>query len=408
MNTPFVPGRRLRILHSVGHLARGGIETWLYQAIRRLDPARYEHHVMVWTREQEAFTSEFLAAGAKVHALPNHTNPLRFALQFRRLLDQAGPFDILHTHGTQFHGFVMLLAAMSGIRTRIAHSHTDIQPALRQAGRGYRAYAAVGHIAIRSRATIGLAVSELAAISMFGPDWHRDPRWRLLYCGIDLAAFRIEPDPDLRARLGIPPDCRVIGHVGRFEPQKNHHFLIEIISAVCVADDVLHFLLIGDGSLHDVTVAELERRGLGARVTVLRDCRTVPLHMVSAMDGFVLPSLYEGLGLVAIEAQAAGLACLLSDKVPWEAAAVPGRALRLPLDAAAEAWAAALLSLPVRLDSRAPASTDVIAAAGFDIDHSIGCLGRAYEQALSVSGSRRGANVAGSAALPMEQGLQPR
>ena len=373
---------RLRVLHSVGHLSRGGIESWLHEVVQRLDPERYEHHVLVWTAEQEAFTDDFIQAGATIHAVPGHMNPFGFARRFRRIRDLAGPFDILHTHGTQFHGFVMLLARLAGIKVRIAHSHTDIRPVLREAGRGYRAYAAIGHFAIRALATGGLAVSESAAVSMFGPGWRADPRWRIHYCGVDLRPFAVAPDTDLRATLGIAPGRRVFGHVGRFEPQKNHGFLIEIIAAACALDEAAHFLLIGDGSLRGACVAEIERRGLASHVTLVRDCRTVPLHMVSAMDGFVLPSLYEGLGLVAVEAQAAGLACLLSDRVPWEAAIARGRTQRLSLEASASAWAEALLSLPSRLDSRQAAIGQALADAGFDIVHSATGLARLYEDAV--------------------------
>ena len=383
------PTRTLRVLHSVGHLSRGGIENWLYDVVCRLDGTQYEHHVMVWTREQEAFTAEFRAAGVTVHALPNHTNLVGFARKFRRLLKTAGPFDILHTHGTQFHGFVMVLAKIFGIAARIGHSHTDIQPVVRSAGYGYRAYAWLGHALIRSLAIAGLAVSGKAAISMFGEAWRSDPRWRLLFCGIDLRPFGVEPDPALRQALGIPTGSRVIGHVGRFETQKNHHFLIELIAVVCRLDPATHFLLIGDGSLHASCVAEVEQRGLAQNVHFIRDCRTVPRHMVSAMDAFVLPSLYEGLGLVAVEAQAAGLACVLSDRVPLEAAVVTDRVHHLPLDLGAEGWARALLALPSRLDSRDPSSAAVIAAAGFDIEDSVRNLAVIYDRAVRAAPSTR-------------------
>ena len=377
--TPLASRPRLRVLHSVGHLSRGGIENWLYEVVRRLDPERYEHHVLVWTAEQEAFTADFIRAGARIHAISGHMNPFGFARRFRAILDQSGPFDILHTHGTQFHGFVMLLAKVGGIKVRIAHSHTDIRPVLREAGRAYRAYAAVGHFAIRRLATGGLAVSESAAVSMFGDKWRGDPRWRIHYCGIDLRPFSAAPDPALRSSLGIPPGRRVFGHVGRFEHQKNHRFLIEIIAATCRVDDSAHFLLIGDGSLHAACVADIAQRGLAAHVTLIRDCRTVPLHMLSAMDAFVLPSLYEGLGLVAVEAQAAGLTCLLSERVPWEAGVAPGRVRRLPLDVGAAAWADALLSLPSRLESRDSA----VANAGFDVTQSATRLAAIYQEAAS-------------------------
>ncbi|TLU72540.1 glycosyltransferase [Lichenicoccus roseus] len=377
--------RRIRILHSVGHLSRGGIENWLFQLIKRLDPERFEHHVMVWTREQEAFTAEFLAAGVRVHALPGHINPVRFAKQFRKLVKADGPFEILHTHGTQFHGFVMLLASTASIRVRIAHSHTDIQPVLHHARLIYRAYAKIGHLAIRLLSTGGLAVSELAAVSMFGKDWRTDPRWRVLYCGVDLRSFSIAPDPSLRNELKIPARCRVIGHVGRFEIQKNHEFLIEVIAAACRLEPDIHFLLIGNGTLRDNCVERVRERGLDSHVTFITDCRTVPQYMVSAMDGFVLPSLYEGLGLVAVEAQAAGLACLLSDRVPSEASVVRGRATHLPLEVGAERWARALLSLPPRIDSRHPGVAAEIAAHGFEIVDAVASIDQYYREAVQRS-----------------------
>ena len=393
------PRRFLRILHSVGHLSRGGIENWLYYVVRRLDRTRYEHHVMVWTREQEAFTADFQAAGVTVHALPNYTNPIVFAWEFRRLLRTAGPFDILHTHGTQFHGLVMLMATISGVVNRIAHSHTDIQPVLHSAGYGYRAYAWLGHALIRSLATNGFAVSEKAAVSMFGRAWQSDRRWQVLFCGVDLGPFAAEPDPSLRQALGIPIESRVIGHVGRFETQKNHLFLIEIIAAACRMDSMIRFLLIGDGSLHASCVAEIGRRGLAPNVIFISDCRTVPRHMVSAMDAFVLPSLYEGLALVAVEAQAAGLACVLSDRVSLEATILVDRVHYLPLDLDAEGWAHTLLSLPPRLDNRDPACGGAVAGAGFDIEDSVRHLAAAYDRAAP---STRGKATVSSPGLRQE------
>ena len=378
-----IPARPLRILHSVGHLSRGGIENWLYYVVRRLDGPLYKHHVMVWTLEQEAFTADFRAAGVTVHALPNRINPIVFACKFRRLLRNAGPFDIVHTHGTQFHGFIMLMASISGIGNRIAHSHTDIQPVLHSAGRGYRAYAWLGHALIRLLATKGFAVSEKAAVSMFGQAWRNDRRWQVLFCGVDLSPFRAEPDRTLRQVLGISNESRVIGHVGRFEKQKNHLFLIEIIAAACRLDPMIRFLLIGDGSLHASCVAEIGRLGLALSVIFIRDCRTVPRHMVSAMDAFVLPSLYEGLALVAVEAQAAGLACVLSDRVSLEAAIITDRVHYLPLDLDAEGWARKLLSLPPRLDNCNPSCGDAIASAGFDIEDSVRHLAAAYDRTVS-------------------------
>jgi glycosyltransferase involved in cell wall biosynthesis len=376
------PCPRLRILHSVGHLSRGGIETWLYEVVRRLGPPRYEHHVMVWTRAEEAFTAEFRAAGAIVHALPGHTNPVRFARAFHRVMRSAGPFDVLHTHGTQFHGYVMGLARMHGIPVRIAHSHTDIRPVLRGSGPLYRAYAAAGHRAIRALATAGRGVSELAAISMFGPRWRSDPRWQLLYCGIDLERFARPPEPELREALGIPPGRFVLGHVGRFEPQKNHAFLLDLAAELLRQEMNVHLLMIGDGNLRAPIEAQVQPHGLASRVTFLRDCRDVPRMMANAMDAFILPSLYEGLPLALVEAQAAGLPCLVADAVSAEAVVNPAMVCRLPLAAGVAAWTDALTNLPSRIDPRHPALRALFERSGFSIAHSAERLGALYEASV--------------------------
>ncbi len=383
---PGAAAGRLRILHSVGHLARGGVEGWLYDVIRRLDSARYQHDVMVWTTEEEAFTAEFRQAGVRVHAVPGHANPWRFAANFRRLLRQAGPFDVLHTHGTQFQGYVLALGRAHGVPVRIAHSHNDIRPALRRAGPLYRAYAAAGHRAIRRFATAGRGVSEAAALSMFGPAWRADPRWKLLHCGIDLRRFAAPPPPGQRAALGIPPGRFVLGHVGRYVAAKNHGFLLDVLAASLTQGVDAHLLLVGDGGLRPGIEQALRQRGLAARATVLADCRDVPGVMVDAMDAFVLPSLHEGLPLVLVEAQAAGLPCLVSEAAAHEAAVHAPLVRRLTLAAGADAWARALTELPARLSPREPLLAQALERSPFSLPHSLAAMAALYEAA--VAGSR--------------------
>ncbi|MGI4794767.1 MAG: glycosyltransferase [Janthinobacterium lividum] len=370
--------RPRRILHSVGHLSRGGIETWLYDVIRRLGAPAYEHHVLVWTREEEAFTAEFRDAGAHVHAIPSYMNPISFVSRFRDILQTHGPFDVLHTHGTHFHGFVLGLGRAARIRARLAHSHTDIRPVLDQSGPLYRAYAGAGHVAIRSFATAGRGVSEVAARSMFGPSWRGDRRFGLLHCGIDLDRFAKTPVASIRGGLGIPNGRLVLGHVGRFETQKNHRFLLDVLKALLELEVDGHLLLIGDGSLRPEFEQHAQRLGLSARVTILRDCREVPDVMASAMDAFVLPSLYEGLPLVLVEAQAAGLPCLVSEAAAIEATVVPALVRRLGLEAGAEAWATAIRTLPEHLDPDDADLRALLLASDFNIERSVSHLDQLY------------------------------
>lgn len=376
-------GARIRILHSVGHLIRGGIEHWLLDVIQRLDPLRFEHHVMVWTDEEEAFTADFRAAGATVLPCLRHTNPVLFARNLRQLVKRHGPYDLLHTHGTYYHGYVMLLAKLLGIPVRVAHSHNDTRAFLRQAPLAYRAYAAAGHTAIRRFATAGIGVSEQAAASMFGPGWPSDGRWRRLFCGIDLAPYDAAPDRHLRAALGIPADRFVVGHVGRFVHQKNHAFLLDIAAELVARNPSAHFLLFGDGEGRDAFIAALNSRSLAANFTLVPYCKTLPAQMTGVMDSFILPSLREGLALVAVLAQAAGLPCLFSDTVSREVMINPALTRFLPLDRGPGIWAEAISGMPAKLDNRDPALRAMFRRSDFDIERSIVNLAGFYEESMA-------------------------
>lgn len=335
----------VRVLHSVGHLLRGGIEMWLFQTLTAQRSQRFEHHLLVRTDEEESFTAAFREAGIPVLVCSHFTNPVRYAADLKMLVRQHGPYDILHVHGSSFSGLLTLaLAKAAGIPTTIVHSHNDVRPHLQDHGYLYRAYVAGVLKAYRALADSGFAASILAAESMFGAGWEQDSRWELLYYGVDLKPFTKPKDAALRGQLGISADAFVIGHVGRFHEQKNHAFLVEVVAAAKARRPEVHCLLIGDGPLREEVTAEISRRKLQHHFTLVRDTLAVSAYMTSVMDCFVFPSRYEGLGLVAVEAQAAGLACLISDRVPSEAIVDETLVRVLPLERSAAEWAEVVLS----------------------------------------------------------------
>jgi glycosyltransferase involved in cell wall biosynthesis len=193
---------------------------------------------------------------------------------------------------------------------------------------------------------LGLAASGPAAESMFGTAWNRNDGRRVLYYGIDFSPFYEDVNLDVRSSLGIPSGSLVIGHVGRFVEQKNHQFFIEIAEALVRKCPGVHFLLIGDGPLRRGIQLDVRRRGLELeqKFTFVADTLSVPRFMISAIDCFVFPSRYEGLGLVAVEAQAAGLPCIIADRVPVEAIVDPSLVKVLSLDQSPEEWAEGILN----------------------------------------------------------------
>jgi len=341
-----IPMSKIKILHVVGRMNRGGIETWLMHILRALNPENYCMDFLVHTRELCAYDDEIRQLGS--HIIPCSISPWS-PLYFRRLkqiFKEYGPYEIVHSHLHHFSGYILKIAHQSGVAERIAHSHNDTRFTQTNAGLVRRLYLAGMKRLIRRHATTGLAVSRDAAEDLFGLNWTKDPRWMVLSCGIDLTPFHDKADKNiLRKELAIPPDAFVIGHVGRFSEQKNHEFIVEIIDEVIKRDPDVRFILIGEGSLRRPIQRMVSLKGLTDRVIFSGARSDIPRIMLKVMDLFLFPSLYEGLGIVGIEAQAAGLPLVLSDTIPGEIEVIKPLVHRLSLSQPAADWAKAILNI---------------------------------------------------------------
>lgn len=337
----------IRILHIVPDMQRnGGIQNTLMQLLRRIDRTQFQIDIAVQTPEPSDFDDEIRALGSQLlHCYPRQ-RPLLFAQRLGAILQQHGPYDVLHSHVAHYTGYVLLLARLFGVPMRIAHSRNDETRKWREASLPKRVYVNGMKQLLRQNATHGLAVSADAATYLFGANWQKDPRYRVLLNGFDFAPFRQSVDRKaLRAELGIAPETFVIGHVGRLAPQKNHSFLLTIAEKVAAQMPDVLFLLVGDGPLRSQIVETIHAKGLEGRVHLLGVRDDVPRLMLGAFDLFLFPSLHEGFGNVLIEAQAAGLHCLMTDTLPYEAEALPALVTRLPLENGAATWAEAIMEL---------------------------------------------------------------
>jgi glycosyltransferase involved in cell wall biosynthesis len=358
--------RPARILQVVGNLNRGGTETWLMNVLRQIDRARYRMDFLVHTASPGAYEEETRRLGAGIVTCLRPSRPDVYARDFRRLLGAHGPYDVVHSHVHHYSGFIVRLARQAGIGVRIAHSHSDTSRIQAEANPARRLYYTLTRHWIHRHATQCLAASPAAAAALFGGDWEERRRCALLYCGIDLAPFRAATDPTaVRAELGVPRDAFLVGHVGRFVPVKNHAFLLEVVAALARTagadagaddDDDVHAVLVGDGPLRPALAEQAIRLGIAGRVHFAGNRSDVP-RVLSALDAFVFPSRYEGLPLALVEAQAAGVPCVISDAIPPEADAIPRLIRRLPLSAPAAAWAAAARGLRAAAAARGRADS---------------------------------------------------
>jgi glycosyltransferase involved in cell wall biosynthesis len=323
----------------VGSMKRGGIETWLMNLIRQTDPRQFRFDFVVSNQSPSPWENEIRDSGGQIHVCMAHSEPARYAYNLARLLHVHGPYDIIHSHLHQLNGIVALVGALSGVKVRIAHSHFAISGKQSESSVIAHERNRISRLLVRSFATGALACSASAGSALFGSDWRRGLNRRVLFCGIDLAPFRAKANrDDTRAALGIPRHSIVVGHAGRFVPQKNHAFFIDVAIQYASMEPHAHFLLLGDGPLF----AEMKNRASASpfanRFHFSGPRDDVPALML-AMDCFLFPSHFEGLPLVLIEAQAAGLPSVLSDVVAPETDVCPFLIQRMSLNQGPEKWA---------------------------------------------------------------------
>ena len=371
-----------RILHVVDGLERGGVTTWLMNVLRHTKRENLQMDFLVHTSGPCSYDAEARSLGARILYCPDHRKPWIYVPHFRRLLKEHGPYHIVHSHCHRFSGLVLLLAHKEGVPVRVAHSHSDASTITATEGLLRRAYYSLMDRWIDKYCTIGLAASRSAARELFGKNWESDPRWRVLFCGIDTSQFRRAYDRNaVRAELNIPSDALVAAHVGRFTHAKNHLFMLDIFAHAVKLEPKLRLVFIGDGAEEEAVRDKTKQRGLNGSVLFLGSRPDVPRLLLGCTDLFLFPSLFEGLGLAVVEAQAAGLPCLVSDTIPQEADLVAPLVQRLSLSLPPSEWAERLLAT---ISRPRPVSPDealaLVEETPFNLSNSIRKLLEAYAQ----------------------------
>ncbi len=375
---------RIRILHVVASMNRGGIEVWLMHMLRHIDRERFQMDFV--TSSSGEFDEELRSLGSQVFRRATPRPLKRFHSSFRQLLREQPPYQIVHSHLQHFSGVVVRLAALECVPVRIAHSHNSESSGPGRIGLKRRGYLTLAKWLIDRYATLGLACSACAGDDLFGTHWENDARWSLHPYSMPFTRFAKDEQTGraLRHELGIPSDVFVLGHVGRFAEQKNHTFLISMFAEAHRRNSNLRLLLLGAGPLRPQIQEQVTHLGLESQVVFAGVRPDVPEIMATVMNGFVFPSLYEGLGIALVEAQAAGLPCVVSDTIADEATVVEPLVTRCSLSAPIERWAEALLkmartSVPV---SRAQA-LQAVTSSCFDVTQGVQALASLYTTAAA-------------------------
>jgi glycosyltransferase involved in cell wall biosynthesis len=311
-----------RILHITACLDRGGIETWLTNVLRQRSTDRFEHSICTYRFPGGAYAEELEAAGISITHILLENKPLGMFTFGRALFKflRREKFDVVHCHGTVVVGLVLFISFMSRVPIRIAHCHSSSDPRIFRWRVADYLFKCFNRILVRVSTTAGLACSEPAAEYLFGRKWKRIGRVEMVHCGIDLAPFAdTARRASARAAYGIAAGWQVLGNVARFDPVKNHVHLVEIFAKVIARCPYARLCLVGDGPLRESVEQKARDLNLQDRVIFTGIADDVPRKMIDIFDAFALPSVYEGLPIALLEAQAAGLQCVISDRVSAEA-----------------------------------------------------------------------------------------
>jgi glycosyltransferase involved in cell wall biosynthesis len=341
---PVETRRPPRILQVVTSLDRGGIEMWLLHLLRHIDRQRYPMDALVLSDRRGPLEGDLRSLGCRAFYCADHRKPWVLRRFMSDLLRRHGPYDIVHSHVHHFGGVIMRIAAKQGVPIRIIHSRNDTRSVEGNSPSLRRLYTHLMRRWIDAYSTRLIAISAPAAEDLFGSGWRRDDRCSIIYSGRDLSAFaRRDERGDIRRSLGLPADALVLGHVGRFHERKNHALVVEVAAEVFRREPSARLLLVGDGEGEAKVRAHVHALGIADRVIFAGASDQVPTLLTHAMDAFLFPSHHEGLGVAVVEAQAAGLPCIIADHLPDEIDVVPELIHRLPTARPPADWAAVVL-----------------------------------------------------------------
>ena len=369
---------RPRVLHVLGSLNPGGVETWLLELARQSGDSGWAFDFCLLGAEDGLYEDELERRGSRIWRCPVR-RPELFTARLYRLLRRT-KYDIVHSHVHYFSGWVLRVARAAGVPIRIAHSHNSHDGGSRSWPR--LIYGSLMKSLLRRSMNLGLACSAPAAEALFGTSHKKNPAVRSVPYGIDVEKFRrLHPDRTrLRNEIGVPAGAPVVGHVGRLEPQKNQDFLLEVAAATATVMPQARFVIVGEGRLRERLEAKAEELGLLPRIRFAGQRRDVSELMVGLFDAFLLPSLHEGLPLVALEAQAAGLPLLMSDVITDEAVVLPQITCRYSLESGPVRWAMGLRGM---LESKRLSPSEAcrhLAEKGFGIGASLKSLTAHYDE----------------------------
>lgn len=367
-----------KVLHFVSNMNRGGQETLIMNLYRNINRDKIQFSFLCVSTEKGDYDEEILSMGGIIYHLPEQVSALFFPLNYlhsirvlaKWLSNNKHLFNVVHLHTYHACDVLVHLEAcrQAGIDKVVVHSHNTQGP--------HR----ILHYICRKISGLynykKFACGKNAGVWLFGSKPVKNGEVKIINNGINTATFKYNDTiaQKYREELGLKQKT-VIGHVGRFEPQKNHELLIDIFEEYSKLDQSSVLLLVGRGSLEESIKCLVHTKGLDNKIIFLGIRDDVPA-LLSLMDYFVFPSLYEGLSVAAIEVQCNGLPMLTSDIPSMRESKVTDIMTFEKLSSSPRKWAERLYE--ISKNSERVRYAEMVRSFGYDIKDSAAKIEREY------------------------------
>lgn len=304
----------IRIAHIMGKWLGGGVESVVMNYYRNIDRNKVQFDFICDEDSKYIPTDEIESLGGKVILIPPYQKPFKYHKELKKVLKE-GNYKIVHSHISTMSFFSLWAAKSAKVPVRIVHAHSTTNKQEKKKNLMKQVLKPFSKVF----ATDFFCCSELAGRWQFGDKDYDQGKVYLLNNAIDVDKFKYDEKirKEKRKELNIKDKNLVIGHIGRLATVKNHIFLIDIFNEIYKQNKNAILLLAGDGPLKEEIQNKVKKLGLEKNVQFLGQ-RNDANELYQAMDAFVLPSLYEGLPVVGVEAQAAGLPCFFSTDMTKE------------------------------------------------------------------------------------------
>lgn len=307
-----------RVLQAFVSNDGGGLTGYICQNYRWIDKRKVQFDFLTYD-EELAFQSEFEKEGARFFTIPRPIHLFSFIKKVNAII-KNNQYELIHFNLSYANIIPVLVAYACGVKIIIIHSHSTAIDSKKVSIRFFKNIVhKIGRKILKHVCTDFIACSQKAGQWMYTSEVLRSGKFHIAKNAIDIGKYRFNREKRvvLRDELGIGNDTFVVGHIGRFSFQKNHEFLIEIFKEIYKRNENSRLILIGKGE-NEVKIKQMVNMyGLCDKVLFLGYREDIP-ELMSVMDCFVLPSRFEGLGIVGVEAQAAGLPAFFSTEISKE------------------------------------------------------------------------------------------